>query len=123
MTGLSLLFKDNLNLFLTIFMIAVLTLLVLNIIYLVVKSKLKKKKEEQNNLTETNKNDGINETENLIDSFDIEEKNKSKNNLNDNNQNGVSIKEMEIYEEKTAENRDIIKKIDYSNIKEEDKKD
>ncbi len=83
----------------------------------------KKKKEEQNNLTETNKNDGINETENLIDSFDIEEKNKSKNNLNDNNQNGVSIKEMEIYEEKTAENRDIIKKIDYSNIKEEDKKD
>ena len=99
------------------------TLLVLNIIYLVVKSKLKKKKEEQNNLTETNKNDGINETENLIDSFDIEEKNKSKNNLNDNDQNGVSIKEMEIYEEKTAENRDIIKKIDYSNIKEEDKKD
>lgn len=123
MTGLSLLFKDNLNLFLTIFMIAVLILLVLNIIYLVVKSKLKKKKAEQNNLTETNQNYGINESENVINSFDIDEKNKSKNNLNDNNQNDVSIKEMEFNEEKTSENRDIIKKIDYSNIKGEDKKD
>ncbi len=44
MTGLSLLFKDNLNLFLTIFMAVVLGVLVLNIIYLVVKSHLKKKK-------------------------------------------------------------------------------
>lgn len=44
MTGLSLLFKDNLNLFLTIFMAVVLGVLVLNIIYLVVKSQIKKKK-------------------------------------------------------------------------------
>ncbi len=46
MTGLSLLFKENLDLFLTIFMALVLGVLVINIIYLVIKNHLKKKKDE-----------------------------------------------------------------------------
>lgn len=46
MTGLSLLFKENLDLFLTIFMALVLGVLVINIIYLVVKNHLKKKKSQ-----------------------------------------------------------------------------
>lgn len=61
MSGLSLLFKDNLNTFLTVFLIVVLVVLVLNIIYLVVKSKLKKKKLEKElvntQLFEEEKND------------------------------------------------------------------
>lgn len=44
MTGLSVLLKEHLNLFLTIFMIVVLVVLVANIIYVIVKKKLKKKK-------------------------------------------------------------------------------
>lgn len=60
MTGLSLLFKDNLNTFLTVFMAVILGVLVLNIIYLVIKSQIKKKKAsktDNNEKTDSNEAD------------------------------------------------------------------
>lgn len=50
MTGLSVLFKNNINTFLNIFFLVVLVVLVANIIYLVVKSKIKKKKAASENM-------------------------------------------------------------------------
>lgn len=45
MAGLSVLFKEHINTFLTVFFVVVLVVLVANIIYMIVKNKLKKKKE------------------------------------------------------------------------------
>lgn len=124
MTGLSLLFKDNLNLFLTIFMIAVLTLLIINIIYLVIKSKLKKKKASINgelinndngtSLNEINSNNKIveeNDGENCASIIVNDSKTVDINNSSNQFENN----------EKPAENRDIITKIDTINVKDDDK--
>lgn len=98
MTGLSLLFKDNLNMFLTIFMAVVLGVLVLNILYLIIKSKLKKKKEATaDNDNSEEKDTEMTQDENI--KIDIIE-----NNENDD------------LEEKPAENRGINQKIDFNNI-------
>ncbi len=98
MTGLSLLFKDNLNMFLTIFMAVVLGVLVLNILYLIIKSKLKKKKEA----TADNDNSEEKDTEMTQDE-------NNKIDIIENNEN-------DDLEEKPAENRGINQKIDFNNI-------
>ena len=87
MTGLSLLFKDNLNLFLTIFMAVVLGVLVLNIIYLVVKSHLKKKKA----VNESDCKDGENKSCNIAnDNVEIcEDMNEKKENNTQRLQNAI----------------------------------
>ena len=87
MTGLSLLFKDNLNLFLTIFMAVVLGVLVINIIYLVVKSHLKKKKA----VNESDCKDGENKSCNIAnDNVEIcEDMNKKNENNTQRLQNAI----------------------------------
>ncbi len=127
MTGLSLLFKDNLNLFLTIFMIAVLTLLILNIIYLVVKSHLKKKKAiingeqiDVNNDTEQGNVDAQN-SDNINENAGYNNALNADNEIIEKNvQNNCSHTENN---DKPCENRDIITKIDTKNVKNDDKQD
>ena len=121
MTGLSILFKDNLNLFLTIFMVAVLALLVINIIYLVVKGKIKKKKAAQNTLY----NEDENSVSNSLETVKEEDKNNSFDCENDcgkiiheTNADNIDKKNnIDENEQKPCENRDIITKTDVSNIK------
>lgn len=100
MTGLSLLFKDNLNLFLTIFMAVVLGVLVLNIIYLVIKSHIKKKKAVQINESEKKEQDCVCEDKQDNQKLQIEIIE------NDNENNDNDIKDNT--------------KVDFSNIKDKD---
>ncbi len=121
MTGLSILFKDNLNLFLTIFMAAVLALLVINIIYLVVKGKIKKKKAAQNTLYNEDENSVSNSSETVKEedknnSFDCE--NDCCKIIHETNADNIDKKNnIDENEQKHCENRDIITKTDVSNIK------
>ncbi len=144
MTGLSLLFKENLDLFLTIFMALVLGVLVLNIIYLVIKNHLKKKKGEnvaQNSenaqvvLTNENKQDKVIEQENTepqesekesLEDKDIEQQSEplksqevkvvSIDNKSVTNNNMISGNNIEDIDKKLGENTQN-KRIDVSNIK------
>ena len=102
-------------------MVAVLALLVINIIYLVVKGKIKKKKAAQNTLYNEDENSFSNSSETV--------KDKDKNNSTDCKNNcSKSISETDAdyidkknnvdeIEQKPCENRDIITKTDVSNIK------
>ena len=108
MTGLSLLFKDNLNLFLTIFMAVVLGVLVLNIIYLVVKSHLKKKKA----VNESDCKDGENKSCNIAnDNVEICEDMNEKNENNTQRLQNAIVSDTESVVgnilEKKIENNDI----------------
>ena len=125
MTGLSLLFKDNLNLFLTIFLIAVLTLLILNIVYLVVKSHLKKKNAIKNDEQINLKNDTEQSNIDVQNTDSINKSDGYNSDLNANNEtkshNMPSCCGETENNEKPSENRDIITKIDTTNVKNEDK--
>lgn len=142
MTGLSLLFKENINLFLTIFMAVVLSVLVINIIYLVVKSHLKKKKALQNG-ENVNNNSAQNVAKNSLESEETivssdnnvaVTESKNANEINGekadliDSENGEDLHALNNDEigqntEKTSENRDITVKIDIINIKNDDQND
>lgn len=109
MTGLSLLFKDNLNLFLTIFMAVVLGVLVLNIIYLVVKSHLKKKKAAEGCKNENDNKDCDNfdgNAEIFEDKQDEQDENNAQNLQNAITSKGESV--VDNVPEKKIESNDVV---------------
>ena len=73
MTGLSVLLKEHLNLFLTVFMIVVLVVLIANIVYLVIKKKMKKKRalESENISLEVTQESSNTEEQNIQDNVII----------------------------------------------------
>lgn len=110
MTGLSVLFKEHINTFLTVFFIAVFTVLVINIIYLVVKNKLKKKKLEADNATSKN-------AEEQATAHNVEDA------LGDEKIDNATILKVEQGEIKEKERVDFDNVVDYSNINAEEKTD
>ena len=102
-------------------MVAVLALLVINIIYLVVKGKIKKKKAAQNTLYNEDENSVSNSSETVKEedknnSFDCE--NDCGKIIHETNADNIDKKNnIDENEQKPCENRDIITKTDVSNIK------
>lgn len=115
MTGLSLLFKDNLNMFLTIFMAVVLGVLVLEIIYLVIKSQIKKKKQKQ---LETEENNNLDARNSDMDSISQDKNKDSSKCLEEVFQDEQDNFRQDIPQKQT-DDCNICEDIDFSNIKSE----
>lgn len=123
MTGLSLLFKDNLNIFLTVFLIVVVVVLVANLIYVVVKSKLKKKKAANENVEQ-------NAIDTIADNMSCEDESKidNVNNSSTTDSDAMKINNASIDNQTEKENSDNntgdvnIKKVEGHQVKDKNSK-